>query len=146
MMPPRAQLTTRTPGFMRAISRAPSMFSVSSETGTWTVTTSALARARLDVDVVHAHAGAAEKAETAGVAEELRVHRGGRARDDGLVLRDGREELRPGHLRRYLLHLEAPLLEVHDPFGSNGVDDQYTHVLMLSREAFGARARAAGGW
>ncbi len=36
-MPPRAQLTTRTPGFIAASSRAPIMFSVSSVSGTWTV-------------------------------------------------------------------------------------------------------------
>ena len=40
-MPPRAQFTIRTPGFISAISRAPSMFSVSSLSGTCTVTTSA---------------------------------------------------------------------------------------------------------
>ena len=39
-MPPRAQFTMRTPGFVSASSRAAHMFSVSAVSGTWNVTTS----------------------------------------------------------------------------------------------------------
>jgi hypothetical protein len=83
----------------------------------------ALAGARLDVDIVHPHTGPAEEAQASRVAEKLRVHRGGRARDDGLVSRDLLEELRPRDLGRDLFDLEPPLREIGDPLPRYGIDD-----------------------
>jgi hypothetical protein len=92
-----------------------------------------LAGARVDVDVVHAHPGPPEEAQAPRMGEELDVHGGGRARDDGLAVRDLPEELLAGQLGRNLLHLETALDEMGDTFRRDGVDDHDLHEFMLSR-------------
>ena len=87
----------------------------------------ALARAGVHVDVVHADPGPPQDAQPPRMAEELRGHRGGGARDDRLVVAEPRVQLLRGQLARDLVHLEPALGEIRDTLGRDGVDDHDLH-------------------
>src|SRR5262249_58060122 len=84
------------------------------------------------------------EAKAAGVGEELRVHRGRRARDDRLVARNLLEELLAGHLGGDLLDVEAPIREVADALRSDGVDDQRLHEIHASTQGAETLRRGYG--
>ena len=92
----------------------------------------ALARAGVDVDIVDADPRPPQDAELPRVRQELGGHRGGGAGDDGLVVGDPVIELLLGELARDLVHVEPALLEIGDPLGRDGVDDQQSHAAMLA--------------